>query len=79
VQQQRAREAEPVVALAVPEQEARDGEQHRERRGQRRVQLLARVELADAYAPVAAVTRAQPLPVGGQEAVQPTGIVAKGA
>ena len=39
-----AREAEARVALAEPEQRPRDGEEEREGRGQRGVQLLPRVE-----------------------------------
>ena len=41
VQQERARPAEVVVPLAVPEQESRDDEQQRERGRQGGVQLLA--------------------------------------
>ena len=46
VQQDRAREAKAVVALAEPEQRAGDGEEQREGGGERRVHLLARVEAA---------------------------------
>ena len=60
VQEDRAREAEAVVALAVPEEDSRDGEQHRERRCQRGVQLLARVEAA----------------LRAREALQPQAVVA---
>src|SRR5262245_54606887 len=46
VEQDGAREAEPRVALAEPQQQAGSEEQHGERRGQRGVDLLARVEAA---------------------------------
>jgi len=46
VQDDRPREAESRVALAVPEQDPRDGEEHREGRCYRGVELLARVEAA---------------------------------
>src|SRR5439155_19574972 len=46
VQDDRPREAESCVTLAVPEQDPGDREKHRERRGYRGVELLARVEAA---------------------------------
>src|SRR5438552_17295291 len=46
VEDDRAREPKPRVALAEPEEDARNGEEDRERRRERRVQLLAGVEPA---------------------------------
>src|ERR687887_2740918 len=52
VQENRVGEAKAGIALAVPEQEARDGEEQCEGGGQRRVQLLAGVEPARVAWPV---------------------------
>ena len=78
VDQDRLGEPEARVALAVPEQHAGDAEQHRERSGDDRVQLLAGVQAAlwraAAAEPVAVVAvervdlvqrRAQAAPVAG--------------
>jgi hypothetical protein len=46
VEQDRAGEAEAGVALPVPEQEARDGEQNDEGAGHRGVELLSGVEFS---------------------------------
>src|SRR5436309_16132350 len=45
VEQDRARKAEAGVALAVPEEESREGEQNGEGACHRRIELLAGVEL----------------------------------
>ena len=64
VDEQRARQAEARVALAVPEEEARHREQQRERGGHDDVQLLARVQAARRAAAVE-----EPVAVVGVEAV----------
>src|SRR5919197_5746639 len=65
MEQNRVRKPETGVALAVPEQEARDREQDSEGRGHDRVQLLAGVETARPTAPVQ-----QPAQVLGVEALE---------
>src|SRR2546430_9628923 len=44
VEEDRARELEAVVALAEPEERSGDGEENGERGGERRIDLLSRVE-----------------------------------
>src|SRR5882672_7256857 len=67
VDEDRLREAEARVALAVPQQDAADREQQREDGGQDRVHLLARIEAA-----LRRMTALQPVSVVAVEEVDLT-------